>query len=231
MEGRPVEKLAPVKKLGKLDRRTGERISRDHHAAMPYRDVPASAAKLREVDTVAARALEFIFLNACRLSEAVDMPWSEVDLGKATWTVPGGRMKQGKEHLVPLSGRSVEILREMEGWRIETRSGPHPYVFPGQRPRKPLSSRGLNKLLHRFGGAGCTIHRARASFRTWCSESGVDFETAEMCLSHQLSNAVTQAYLRTTNLECRRIVMANWARFVNGEDTAEIPPLNLALRS
>ena len=37
-------------------------LSRGHHAAMPYKDVPAFVAKLREREAVAALALEFAIL-------------------------------------------------------------------------------------------------------------------------------------------------------------------------
>jgi hypothetical protein len=52
----------------------------EHHAAMPYRDMPAFMAALRQQEGVCARALEFLVLTAARTGEVRGAEWSEVDL-------------------------------------------------------------------------------------------------------------------------------------------------------
>src|SRR3546814_2360048 len=37
--------------------------------------------------------------------------WSEIDLKGAVWTIPAARMKMKREHVVPLSGAAVSILK------------------------------------------------------------------------------------------------------------------------
>jgi integrase-like protein/Arm domain-containing DNA-binding protein len=59
-----------------------------HHAAMPFADVPAFMARLRERDSMSARALEFCILTATRTSETIGARWSEIDLDAATWVHP-----------------------------------------------------------------------------------------------------------------------------------------------
>ena len=98
-----------------------------HLAAMPYQDVADFLVRVRSAEAMAARCLEFTILPAARSSEARGAVWAEIDMDKAIWTVPGVRMKAGKEHRVPLSARAIEILRELH----EARTGDH--VFPGQR--------------------------------------------------------------------------------------------------
>jgi integrase len=56
------------------------KLSRGHHKAMPYQDVPAFVVKLREMDSVAAMALEFTILTAARSGEAREATWKEIDL-------------------------------------------------------------------------------------------------------------------------------------------------------
>src|SRR5215467_10522973 len=85
----------------------------NHHEAMPYVDVPAFMAKLRERDHIAARALEFTILCTARTGETLGATWSEISLSDATWTIPAERMKAAKEHKVPLSNRAIEILRSL----------------------------------------------------------------------------------------------------------------------
>src|SRR5262249_9466737 len=66
-----------------------------HHRALPYTEVAAFMAKLREDTSAAARCLEFIVLTGARLAEATGARWSEIE--DRTWTVPASRMKGGRE--------------------------------------------------------------------------------------------------------------------------------------
>ena len=83
-----------------------------------------------------ALALELCNLTAARSGEILGMRWPEVDLDKKIWTVPANRMKAGREHRVPLSGRAVSILRQL----AKLKAGD--FVFPGQTRSKPLSKSG-----------------------------------------------------------------------------------------
>ena len=75
-----------------------QKLSKVHLAAMPYRDVAAFIATLREIDSIRALALEFLVLTAARLGEVLGARWAEIDLTAKTWTIPAGRMKAGREH-------------------------------------------------------------------------------------------------------------------------------------
>jgi len=107
------------------------KLSRGHHAAMPYEEVAAFIAKLREREAASALALEMCILTAARSGEILGMRWSEVDFDKKIWTVPAARMKAAREHRVPLSPRAVVILRKLE--KLKTGE----FVFPGQARNKP----------------------------------------------------------------------------------------------
>ena len=205
-------KLGDPKKLGKIDRLTGERIERGHHAAQPYADVPALMARLKQTPGVAALALQFTILTATRTNETLGMTFDEVDFDKAIWTVPASRMKTGELHEVPLSDAAVAILRAQQALR-----GDNPHVFPG-RPMKPMSNMSMAMTMRRMKVADATVHGFRSSFRTWASDvANVEFEVAEACLSHRIGSAVSRAYNRTKMTERRRPVMSAWASFVTGE--------------
>ena len=105
------------------------KLTRGHHAAMAYRDVPAFVAKLRECDAIAAMALEFCILTATRSGEVYGARWSEIDMAAKVWTVPAERMKAAREHRVPLSDRALAILERLS----EARTGD--LVFPSPRGR------------------------------------------------------------------------------------------------
>jgi Phage integrase family len=121
-------------------------------------------AELRKRSATAARALEFLILTATRTSEALLAQWSEIDFGAQLWNIPADRMKAGKPHRVPLSDASVEILEKMRG----VQQGD--FVFPGMKPRRPLSNMALLTLLDRMDYAGITSHGFRSTFRDWAGE-------------------------------------------------------------
>lgn len=189
-----------------------QKLDRDHLAAMPYQNVAAFVATLRDNESIRARALEFIILTAARLGEVLGMTWSEIDLVERVWTVPAGRMKAGRTHRTPLTDRAIEILERM----AEVRSSD--YIFPGQRRGRPLGHCAPRELCP----VGATIHGFRSSFRDWCGEeTSFPREVAEQCLAHATGSAVEQAYRRGDALEKRRALMVAWASYIEpiGEDS------------
>src|SRR5262249_38202116 len=77
----------------------------EHHAALPYTELPDFMTALRTHGGIAARALEFAILTAARTGETIAATWDEINIGEKIWTVPAGRMKAGREHRVPLTAR------------------------------------------------------------------------------------------------------------------------------
>jgi len=178
---------------------------------MPYVDVPAFLEQLRTRPATAARALEFTILTAARSGEVLGATWGEIDLKSKVWTVPAPRMKDGKEHRVPLSGPAVEILRGMAARQGDNAA----FVFPGQRRGKPLSAMSMVMLLRRMKITDATVHGFRSAFRDWAGEcSTFPREVAEAALAHQVGDEVERAYRRGDALEKRRKLMEAWARYV-----------------
>jgi integrase len=179
-----------------------------HHAALPYRDVGAFMAKLREETSISAHALAFLILTATRTSEVLEVPWDEFDLDERVWTIPPERMKADKEHRVPLAPRAVAILKEMKQIRLNE------YVFPGAKPGRPLSNMALAMLLRRLGYGNITAHGFRSSFRDWAAErTSFPREVAEMALAHKIPDAVEAAYRRSDLFDKRRKLMEAWAAY------------------
>lgn len=182
------------------------KLERDgHHKALPYVEVPGFVASLRKRDAMAALALEYTILTAARTSEVLEATWSEIDLSKAVWTVPGLRMKAGKEHRVPLSPRAVEILEAVKALGGE-------YVFPGASGGK-LSSMAMAMLMRRMK-VDATPHGFRSGFRDWSAErTGFSHEVCEMALAHAIGSKVEAAYRRGDLFDKRRALMKAWADY------------------
>jgi integrase len=162
-----------------------------NYAAMPFADVPAFMARLRDRDSVSARALELLILTAARSGEVRGATWTEIDLDKRLWTIPASRMKAGREHTVPLSKRAVALLKALP--RIGE------FVFPGAREGKPLSDMALMQLLRGMDANGYKVHGFRSAFRDWAGDLGnFDREVIEHALAHGLPDKVEAAYRRGT---------------------------------
>src|SRR5262249_5518863 len=105
-----IEKVCQWVREGKPLPQKGATKRVKHHAAIPFAELPAFMVELRKRNGISARALEFTILTAARTGETIGATWDEIDLKAALWTIPAARMKNGKEHTVPLSSRAVEIL-------------------------------------------------------------------------------------------------------------------------
>jgi integrase len=198
-----------------------------HHAALPYAEVPAFIAELRKREGTAARALEFAIYAAARSGEVLGARWSEFDFDNVDgplWIVPAERMKARKEHRVPLAPHALQIAKDM----ARSRSGE--FVFPNAPSGRSLSPRALWKVLSRMGVANATPHGFRSSFRDWAAErTNYPNHVVEMALAHAIGDRVEAAYRRGDLLEKRKRLMNEWARFCNTPiATGAVIPLRAA---
>lgn len=213
----------PARWRGHLDNLLADpnKVSRvEHHAALPWQEVGAFMADLRQREGVAARAVEFTILTAGRSGEVRGARWDEIDLDGAVWTVPAARMKAGREHRVPLSTSALALLKAMPDVGD--------YVFPGQRHASMLSDMSLTAVLRRMGRSDITVHGFRSTFRDWCAESvGNSFprEVCEHALAHSLPDKVEAAYRRGDLIEKRKVLMQVWADYCSKQPVvADVMP-------
>jgi integrase len=180
----------------------------EHHAALPYAEIAGFMVELRQQENVAARALEFAILVAGRRAEVLNARWSEINLADRLWTIPGERMKAGKEHRVPLSEEAMAVLRQM----TQLRTGD--FVFPGQNGVKPIGEVATFRLLRRMNRGDLSTHGFRSTFRDWAAErTNFPREVAELALAHAIGDAVERAYQRSDLMQKRASLMQAWAKF------------------
>jgi integrase len=192
----------------------------EHHAALPYAELPAFLTSLRTREAIAARGLEFLILTGARTGEVIGARWNEIDLLDKTWTVPAARMKAHREHRVPLSARALAILQETQG--VRHGAAGNAFVFPGHKPGTGLSNTAFLMLMRRMGRGDLTAHGFRATFKTWASErTSVQNEIVEASLAHTIGGKVEQAYRRGDLFEKRRRLMQQWATFCTTAPTQD----------
>jgi integrase len=212
----------PARWRGHLDQLLPKRprLTRGHHAAMKYTDVPTFLADLQARRATAAMALEFTVLTAARSGEVLGARWDEFDLDHTVWTIPATRMKGAREHRVPLSRRARKILEAMQ----EARNGD--LVFSGQKPGRPLSVMALEMVLRRMKIDGVTVHGFRSAFRDWAAEcTNFTNEICEAALAHVVKNKAEAAYRRGDLFEKRRKLMEAWAAYCTAPKVGKVAAL------
>jgi len=211
----------PARWKGHLDAvlpKPGSVSSVTHHRALPIDAMPGFIADLRSRDGIAARALEFTILTACRSGEVRGTIWDEVDLDGRVWTVPAARMKARRDHRVPLSDRALAILKSVP------RMDGCPYLFPAARGGR-LSDMALTAVMRRMN-VDAVPHGFRSTFRDWCAErTSTPHEVAEKALAHVITSAVERAYRRGDLLAKRVKLMNEWARFLDSPAPAAVAPI------
>jgi integrase len=189
------------------------------HASLPFEQAPRLIAELRKQNTVKSLAMQFIMLNAVRVGDIVGggkrtsspMKWSHVDLTNKLWVIPDTKM--GHEHHVPLSDPAMRVLAEMQHFRDPSTD----FVFPGSKSGSCLNDATLRYLLRDMGYTGrMTVHGARSMFKTWAEEqTNHPVGVVEAALAH-VKDGLTAAYHRGSYLQKRRVLMQQWADYLEG---------------
>jgi integrase len=118
-------------------------------------------------------------------------------------------MKMKEVHIIPLSDRALEVIREAQAL------GDDGLIFPGMRSGRPMSDMTMSKLVKELGYP-VDIHGFRTSFRTWVQEqTNTAHEVAERALAHKTTNKVEAAYARSDLFEKRRKLMDAWASYLD----------------
>lgn len=210
-----------------------------HHAALPYRDIPAFMESLRALSAVSVATagrrrvnisvscLEFVILTAARTGEAIGATWPEFDLKNRLWTVPAARMKGKREHRVPLSPRALAILEALPRGSGKGAQ----FVFQGIAAGKPLSNMALLKALRDMGREDLTTHGFRSTFRDWAADQTTfPSEVAEMALAHAVGDKVEAAYRRGDMFAKRRRLAESWSAYCQSaprDDQAHVVQIRL----
>ena len=152
----------------------------------------------------------YVFLRPNNLRFA---QWSEIDFEARLWRIPAEKMKTKREHLIPLTDRTIEILKE-----VQLYSGEATYIFHSMRSTTAqMSDATLNNALRRMGYSKDEIvtHGFRAMFSTIAHEEGKPHDVIETQLAHSVGNAVSQAYNRAKYLDERKELMQWWSDYLD----------------
>ena len=173
-----------------------------------------------EVVRLALKLAPLVFVRPGELRQA---KWEEFDLVTRLWTIPAGRMKAKRPHVVPLSDQVIVILND-----LLIVSGGDNLLFPSPRSRtRCLSDVALLAALQRMGyeKGEMTSHGFRALASTNLEQLGYDVRLIEIQLAHADQDQVRVAYKRETHmlrLDERKKMMQHWADYLDGLRTGAV---------
>lgn len=155
--------------------------------------------------------IEWQLHTMVRPGEAAGTRWEEIDLNKASWTIPAERMKKNRPHVIPLTDQTLAILEI-----LKPVSGHREFVFPSDHhPTRPANSQSANRALKRMGFHGRLVsHGLRALASTTLNEQGFEPDVIEAALAHVDKNAIRAAYNRSDYLEKRKKMMQWWSEHI-----------------
>ncbi|EAA8821678.1 tyrosine-type recombinase/integrase [Salmonella enterica subsp. enterica serovar Isangi] len=164
-------------------------------------------------------ALKLVLLTLVRKNEFISATWPEVDFNKWTWTIPGGRMKAGRAHVIYLPKQAQDLLVG-----LQMCAGGSEYLVPGRYNfRKPLSNAALNSLINRTveeineGGEKIqdfTVHDLRRTASTLLHEAGYPSDWIEKALAHE-QKGVRAVYNKAEYARQRAYMLQQWADMVD----------------
>ncbi len=183
---------------------------------------------LDELGELNADALRLQTLTATRISEAIDLPWSEIDLDTGRWTLPAERAKNGTEHIILMPVQAVEILK-----RRREADPDGQWVFPSvkyadehmsaETVAKALSAgRGTLEIDKRF-----VSHSVRHAATTWFAENLVPIEVRDRVLNHlPPSTRVDSTYNGAALNQPAATAWQRWADAVVANESAGVVSLD-----
>jgi integrase len=196
----------------------------------PIEEMRTYCDNLDGLDGFYADALRLQALTATRISEAVDLPWSEINLDAGRWVLPAERSKNKAEHIVLLPTQAIELLRRR---READPSGA--WVFPSPKyPDEHASSDSVSKILaanrDKLGiDKRFVSHSIRHAATTWFAENLIPIEVRDRVLNHlPPSTRVDSTYNGAALNKPASMAWQRWADVVTGADSAEVVSLDNA---
>jgi len=192
------------------------------------------------------RILRLCLVTAQRVGEVAGMARAELDLERATWTIPAERAKNGREHVVPLSDLALAILRDqisaVDSLSKRKRRPAPAFIFPAPGGDDSVTGASVAHAVRGettqtddggslvMGAPHWTPHDLRRTAATLMEESGVSPFIIGHVLNHVSATKATvtsRVYARYDYAKEKREALDLWAARLGAilKGGAEVVPL------
>ncbi|WP_297843901.1 site-specific integrase [Pseudomonas sp.] len=184
-----------------------DRVLNDDEIRLLYQKAPQAGLLI-----TTEAAIWIALSSCCRIGELMSSKWEHIDFEQKTWLIPGENSKNGKPHVISLSGFLAEQFR-----RVQQINGKSTWCYPNTDNSGPVSSKTVTKQLGDrqrqpeqgtmsrrsakaqaliLPGGKWTPHDLRRTGATLMTALGVLPEVAERCLNHTEDNKMKRIYQR-----------------------------------
>ena len=148
-------------------------------------------------------ALSAVYGAGLRVSEVVALKVSDIDSKRMMLRIEQGKGRKDRHAM--LSPLLLELLRDW--WRI---ARPKAWLFPGQNPVNPMTTRQLNRACHTAADLAeiskrVSPHTLRHSFATHLLEHNIDIRVIQVLLGHAKLET-TALYTRVATKTIREVM-------------------------
>jgi integrase len=229
IESSPVDRLKPRSIIGEKQPRS--RILSDDELRAFWRATGRMGYPYGSIGRL-------LLLCGQRHHEVSEVPWSEVDLGKATWTIDQARFKSSFTHTVPLTPDMLSILGRLPRFKrgefvFSTTAGEKPTVI-SDKIKEKIDARMLHMLraMARMRGEDPSkvelrpwvMHDLRRTVRSHLSALRIPDHVAEMVIGHGRKGLQRVYDQHRYQIEMRE-ALTLWAARLR--DIVEPPPANV----
>lgn len=205
------------------------------HPALPRTELGEFMRRVRNSPATPMVRLALLLLlhTGVRSGELRGATWGEFNLAEALWVIPGDRMKNDLDFIVPLTPQVVDLLAQLRACGAEMRGvnerdlrADDLLLFNAFDFAQPLSDGTLSHAIWRAGYKKThTPHGCRAVFSTWANEiGGFNPDAVERQLAH-VPNDLRTKYNRADYLPERVKMMAAWSNYLDEQErTAKVIP-------
>jgi integrase len=177
----------------------------------------------------ASNAIRLLMLSGARRGEVLAADWSQFDLQAGIWTKPSSHTKQKREHVVPLSSLTRQLLvgmrEEADRTAAEKRRVPSRYLFPARSGGGHVTDLKASwaSVCRAANLEGVRLHDLRHSFASALVSAGHSLPTIGALLGHAVpATTARYAHLQTDVL---RAATETATAVITGRDKAEVIPL------
>lgn len=184
----------------------------ENYSFVSIEELPGLLRAIKKYSTIdISIALQLIAMLACRSTELREAKWDEFNLEEGLWVIPKERMKQRREHVIPLPTQAIALLQTLHKY-----TGQYTYILPGRNDTtKPRSNTAFLMALRRLGYQGRqTSHGFRHLASTILNENNFNADHIEAQLSH-VKLGVRAVYDKSIYIEQRREMMQWYADYLD----------------
>jgi integrase len=157
--------------------------------------------------------VKLLMLTGQRREEVSAAQWREIDLAAARWTLPAARVKNNREHQVPLSAPALAVLEaipKIGDKFVLTTNGAVPFAAYG-RGKRALDNLLPSDMKH------WTLHDLRRTAASGMARLGIALPVIEKVLNHTSGSfaGIVAVYQRHDYGDEKRAALDRWAAFVS----------------